>query len=152
MVTTGTEFFVKPALKIAKNLVDTEGIEESSVDLAVEVTKPNQKAKWTRNGRPINPNEERFAGRYMITSEGNIHKLTITNLKLNDAGEFSVTVDDLNDKCKLTVKECEKLPRIDMSKVPKVIKVKAGKDVEIEIPYECKQINLKIIMEKLIYV
>ena len=32
----------------------------------------------------------------------------------------------------------EKLPRIDPSKIPKVIKVKAGKDVELEVPYLCK--------------
>lgn len=34
--------------------------------------------------------------------------------------------------------EGEKLPRIDASKIPKIIKVKAGKDVELEIPYKCK--------------
>lgn len=107
VVTTGTELFVKPALKIAKSLQDTEGIEEDSVTLAIEVTKADQKAKWTRNGRPINPNEERFAGRYIILSEGNVHRLTINNLKLSDAGEFSVVVDELNDKCKLVVKECK---------------------------------------------
>lgn len=32
----------------------------------------------------------------------------------------------------------EKLPRVDLKSIPKVIKVKAGKDVEIEIPYLCK--------------
>jgi hypothetical protein len=113
VVTTGTEFFVKPSLKISKKLQDTEGIEESSVELAVEVTKPNQKAKWTRNGRPINPNEERFAGRYIIISDGLIHKCTINNLKMNDAGEFSVQVEELTDNCKLTVKECKQILHIN---------------------------------------
>lgn len=30
------------------------------------------------------------------------------------------------------------MPRIDPSKIPKIVKVKAGKDVELEIPYKCK--------------
>ncbi len=64
VVTTGTEFFVKPALKFVKELTDTEAIEEDTVELTVEVTKPNQKVKWIRNGRTVNPNEDRFAGRY----------------------------------------------------------------------------------------
>ena len=138
VVTTGTELFVRPALKIAKQLSDMEGIEEDTIELAVEVTKADQKAKWIRNGRNINPNEERFSGRYIIISEGNVHKLTIKNLSLKDAGEFIVNVDELSSKCNLTVKECEKLPRVDLSSIPKVIKVKAGKDADIEIPFICK--------------
>lgn len=145
VVSTGTEFFVKPALKFTKNLADTEGVEEDSIDLVVEVTKPDLKAKWQRNGRPINPNEERFAGRYTIISNGTTHTLSIKNLSLKDAGEFAVAIDDLSDKCNLKVVECEKLPRVDLKQVPKVLKVKAGKDIEIEIPYECKRlINLII--------
>ena len=107
VVTTGTELFVKPALKIVKNLSNTEGIEEDVVDLVLEVTKPDLKAKWTRNGRLINPNEERFAGRYHIISNGTTHTLSIKNLSLKDAGEFAVTVDELSDKCNLVVKECK---------------------------------------------
>ncbi len=106
VVTTGTEFFVKPALKFTKNLTDATGIEEDSIDLVVEVTKPNLKAKWTRNGRLINPNEERFAGRYIIISNDCNHTLTIKNLDLKDAGEFLVNIEELSDKCNLVVKEC----------------------------------------------
>jgi hypothetical protein len=65
VVTTGCEFFVRPALKFVRNLQDLEGTEESSIDLVVEVTKPDQKSKWIRNGRTINPSEERFAGRLL---------------------------------------------------------------------------------------
>lgn len=138
VVTTGTELFVKPALKLVKVLADTEAVEEDTIELVVEVTKSDQKCRWIRNGRNINPNEERFAHRYIIISDGTTHKLTIKNLSLKDAGEFIVHVDDLSSKCNLTVKECEKLPRVDLSSIPKVIKVKAGKDADIEIPYTCK--------------
>lgn len=136
VVTTGTEFFVKPALKSLKNLQDTEAIEEETVELALEVTKPGLRAKWIRNGRTINPNEERFANRYNITSEGCVHKLVIKNVQLKDAGEFVVQVEEISDKCNLTVKECEKLPKVDISQIPKLIKIKAGKDAEIEVPYQ----------------
>jgi hypothetical protein len=55
---------VKPALKFVKRLEEnTVGIEEESIDLVVEVTKPNQRCKWLRNGRVINPSEDKFAGR-----------------------------------------------------------------------------------------
>jgi hypothetical protein len=53
-------------LKFVKELTDTEALEEDTVELTVEVTKPNQKVKWIRNGRTVNPNEDRFAGRYLL--------------------------------------------------------------------------------------
>jgi hypothetical protein len=135
VVTTGTELLVRPALKFTKNLADTEVTEEDTIRLYVEVTKPDQKTKWIRNGRIINPNEERFA-RFTILSDGLTHSLEIKNVSMKDAGEFTVNVDELIDSCHLKVKECEKLPRIDASKVAKYIRVKSGKDVEVEIPYE----------------
>lgn len=107
VVTTGTELFVKPALKIVKNLADVDGIEETTLVLRVEVTKDEQKSKWLRNGRLINPNEERFAGRYIILVEGKAHTLTIKNLNMKDAGEFMVQVEGLSDKCNVTVRECK---------------------------------------------
>ena len=105
--TTSTSLSVKPALKFGKRLEDLEGVEEETVELAVEVTKPNQRCKWTRNGRVLNPNEEQYQGRYNVVSEGCLHKLTIKNLKLKDAAEYSVNVDELLSKCVLTVKECK---------------------------------------------
>jgi hypothetical protein len=51
-------------LKFVKELTDTEALEEDTVELTVEVTKANQKVKWIRNGRTVNTNEDRFAGRY----------------------------------------------------------------------------------------
>ena len=53
-------------MKFVKELADTEALEEDTVELTVEVTKPNQKVKWIRNGRTVNPNEDRFAGRYLF--------------------------------------------------------------------------------------
>lgn len=135
--TTSTAIGVKPALKFVRALEPTtEVIEETDVELIVEVTKPNQRCKWLKNGRIINPNEEKYAGRLNIVSEGCIHRLSIKNVALKDACEIEVHVDELNSKTNFVVKECEKIPRVDLSQVPKVIKVKAGKDIDLEVPYE----------------
>lgn len=74
--------------------------------MVVEVTKPNKLPKWIRSGRNINPNEERFANRYEIISEGCVHKLIIKNLQMKDAGEFVCIIDELSEKANLVVKEC----------------------------------------------
>ena len=136
VVVTFTQLFVKPALKFVKSLADLEGVEESSIDLEVEVTKPDQTCIWIRNGRTINPNESRWGGRYLVLSDGYKHTLSIKNLTLLDAGEFVIELKELSSKCNLKVREVEKVPRIDVEKTPKYIRVKSCKNVEIEVPYE----------------
>ena len=113
VVTTGTEFFVRPALKVVKGLSDLEGVEEDTIELVVEVTKPNKNAKWIRNGRNITPNDERFANRYEVISQGCIHRLVIKNAQLKDTGEFVCNIDELSEKCNLKVKECNKQIKIN---------------------------------------
>jgi hypothetical protein len=61
-ILTGTELVIKPALKFVKSLEDTVAIEEDDLTLTVELTKTDQKVKWSRNGRPVNIND--FGGRY----------------------------------------------------------------------------------------
>lgn len=81
-------------------------MEEDTVELVVETTKPGKQAKWIRNGRNINPNEERFANRYEIVSQGCIHKLIIKNCQMKDAGEFVCNIEELSEKANLVIKEC----------------------------------------------
>ena len=133
--TTTASMGVKAALKFVHPLeASIEGVEETDFELCVEVTKPSIRSKWLRNGRVLNPNEDKYAGRYAVLTDGCFHKLLIKNLNLKDAAEFVVQVgDELTSKTNFSVKECEKLPRIDMSKVPKVIKIKAGKELNIEV-------------------
>ncbi len=115
--------------------------------MSVQLTKCDQKVKWTRNGRvlPIATNEssgdqQRFAGRVFVASNDFTHTLTIKQVQLKDAGEFTVSVEEISSKCNVTVKECEKLPRVDLTQLPKIIKVKAGKEIKIEIPYDSSSI------------
>ncbi len=76
--------------------------------------------------------------RLNTTSSGCTHTLTLKNLSLKDAGEFVAACEEISSRCILTVNECEKLPKVDLSQVQKSLKVKAGKDINIEVPYECK--------------
>ncbi|CAF4753344.1 unnamed protein product, partial [Rotaria magnacalcarata] len=64
------------------------------------------------------------------------YRLTLKSVGLHDAGEISFQCVDVKDSCKLTVKECDKPPRMDTSRIPKSITVKAGRPFEIEIPFE----------------
>lgn len=124
-------------------------MEEDTLNLSVQLTKCDQKVKWTRNGRvlPIATNElsgdqQRFAGRVFVASNDFTHTLTIKQVQLKDAGEFTVSVEEISSKCNVTVKECEKLPRVDLTQLPKIIKVRAGKEIKIEIPYDSFPIPL----------
>lgn len=106
--TTTASMGVKPALKFVHPLeANIEGLEESDFELSVEVTKPNIRSKWLRNGRVFNPNEEKYAGRFTVTTDGCFHKLSIKNLNMKDAAEFVVQVDELTSKTNFTVKECK---------------------------------------------
>ncbi len=130
---------VKPSLKFIKPLEENiEALEETDYEFVVEVSKPNLRSHWVCKGRTINPNEEKYAGRFSITSDGCFHRFAIKNLDMKDANEYTVHVDELSCKTNFTVKESEKVPRVDMSKIPKVLKVKAGKALDLEIPYNCK--------------
>jgi hypothetical protein len=86
----------------------------------------------------LRPKIQHFYLRFQLISNDCIHTLSIKNLNLKDAAEFIVQIEELSSKCNLTIKQCEKLPRIDLDKIPKSIKIKAGKDIDLEIPFECK--------------
>ncbi len=139
MSTTTCLLGVKPTLKFITPLQENiEALEETDHEFVVEVSKPNLRSYWVCKGRTINPNEEKYAGRFSITSEGCYHRFTIKNLDLKDAAEYTVHVDELVCKTNFSVKESEKVPRVDMTKIPKVVKVKAGKALDIEIGYNCE--------------
>ena len=61
--TTKTVLLVKPALEFLKILDDLEGLEESFINLEVEVTLPNQRSEWFRNNIKIIPDELKYNGR-----------------------------------------------------------------------------------------
>ncbi len=59
-VITGTSLFVREAMRITKPLEDLQAIEQSTIELLVVVNKDDQRAKWFRGLRQINPDEKTF--------------------------------------------------------------------------------------------
>jgi len=77
-----------------------------------------------------------FFLRTVILNEGSTYKLKLKNIGLKDAGDISFQCGDLRDSCKITVKECDKPPRIDASRFAKSVIIKAGRPLDLEIPYD----------------
>ncbi len=64
-VVTGTNLFVREAMRITRPLEDTHAVEQSSLEMVVVVNKDDQKPKWFRGLRPINTDEKTFS-RYIL--------------------------------------------------------------------------------------
>lgn len=140
---TSCELSIKENLKIVKNIKGGEVLEETQYELVVEINKLNGKPVWYRNGKMINFNEKQISEKFSTTSQEYTHKLIFKKVDLKDAGEYEVRFDKVIDKCNLTVKECEKVPKVDLSKVPKKLKLKAGRELALEVPYEaCPEPNM----------
>ncbi|CAM4765861.1 unnamed protein product [Rotaria magnacalcarata] len=131
VMTTSCDIEIRPALRIEKGLVDVNTIEEEEVTFNVLLNKPDSRGKWFKDGKMIYPDQNTI-----LTSERTKYRLTLKSVGLHDAGEISFQCVDVKDSCKLTVKECDKPPRMDTSRIPKSITVKAGRPFEIEIPFE----------------
>jgi hypothetical protein len=103
---TGTQLFVREALKFTKELADIEGVEESEFEFVVSLNKEDARLKWFKANRQIIPGEHKFE-KYSIIQSGKEHKLIIKGLELKDAGDFEARIDFVSSKCKFTVKECK---------------------------------------------
>ena len=74
--------------------------EEQSVTLECELSKPDQKVKWYKNGKEIKPDRKRGI---QPKVEGTKHSLTIPKTEKDDTAEYSVKIGGEETKGKLTV-------------------------------------------------
>ena len=81
-------------------LKDVTVPEEQSVTLECELSKPDQKVKWLKNGKEIKPDRKREIHPKV---EGTKHSLTIPKTEKDDTAEYSVKIGDEETKGKLTV-------------------------------------------------
>ena len=81
-------------------LQDTTGEKDETVTMTCETSKPGQKVKWLKNGKPFNFKDK---NRYQITTDGTKHTLTIPKSVTEDTAEFTVQLGDQNTTGKLTV-------------------------------------------------
>ena len=81
-------------------LKDVTVPEEESVTLECELSKPDQKVKWLKNGKEIKPDKKRGV---LPKVEGTKHTLTIPKTLKDDTAEYAVKIGDEETKGKLTV-------------------------------------------------
>ena len=74
--------------------------EEDSVTLECELSKPDQKVKWFKDGKEIKPDRKRGIAPKVESTK---HSLTIPKALTEDMAEYSVKCGDEETKGKLTV-------------------------------------------------
>ena len=82
------------------HLKDVTIPEEESVTLECELSKPDQKVKWLKNGKEIKPDKKRGI---VPKVESTKHSLTIPKALTDDTAEYSVKCGDEETKGKLNV-------------------------------------------------
>ena len=91
---------VETVVTITVPLKDVTVPEEESVTLECELSKPDQKVKWFKNGKEIKPDKKRGI---IPKVEGNKHSLHIPKSLTDDTADYSLKFDDQETKAKLTV-------------------------------------------------
>ena len=89
----------EPVVTFTVPLEDQTVKEKESVTLECEVSKPNQKVVFYKNGQEIKIDKKHFKQ----ISKGTVHKLTVSESVVDDAGEYSAKIGDQTTECKLTV-------------------------------------------------
>jgi hypothetical protein len=67
------------------------------------VNKPDQVALWKKNGDVVTPGAGDWT-RFTVEVDGCVHRLTVRDVKMEDASEYSCHIKDRVSTGKLTVK------------------------------------------------
>lgn len=70
-----------------QKLKNQEGVEEGSVTLRCELSKPGVPVEWRKDAQLL-----KEGGKYQMKQDGRTAELLITNLTLTDLGEYSCFV------------------------------------------------------------
>jgi len=82
-------------------LSDMETIENKTVTFECELSKPDQKVTWLKDGAELSLSDTH----YKITSDEGKYTLTIFNCTLDDTAEYTIKCGDVSSSAKLTVGE-----------------------------------------------
>ena len=85
-------------MKIIKPLENITAKEKQPATFTFEVDKPNLPVTWYVNNTKVEPGVK-----YNVTSEGQVHKLVIENVKPEDASDVRVECKELTSTAKLIV-------------------------------------------------
>ncbi len=74
--------------------------EEESVTLECELSKPDQKVKWLKDGKEVKPDRKKGI---TTKTDGRRHSPTIPKASLEDAAEYTVKCGEQESKSKVDV-------------------------------------------------
>lgn len=96
-------YYTEEPCKVITPLKDVDTVEDDSVTLILEISKPRQ-VTWFKGGAAVS---ERF--KVGVDDKGVRHTLTVDKVLMEDNAEFTAQIDDLRygmvtSKCHVTVK------------------------------------------------
>lgn len=95
---TCVPFVTEEPLEITKHLHNMEVTEGDVVDLVCEVSKVDAKATWKFNDKIIT-----VKGGYDILASGKTHSLRLQDVELQDAGKYTVSIEEKESSADLRV-------------------------------------------------
>ncbi|XP_067685805.1 immunoglobulin superfamily member 22-like [Haliotis asinina] len=98
-LTTDNLPFVEEPLEIVKPLEDQTIDEDQTVKFTCEVSKPNIKSCWYKDGKAVSEKDG-----YRIETINSVHTLILDNVAEEDGGKYSIKVEDKQSEATLTVK------------------------------------------------
>ena len=82
----------------ASPLKDTSVPESETATFTCEISKPDKKVTWYKNGKEIVPDEH-----FEVKVEGTVHTLKVKDIALDDTADYTVKLGEETSKAKLTV-------------------------------------------------
>ena len=86
-------------LTFTSQLHNTDAIAGETVTLSAEMSKPGMEVTWLKNSMPLSLVDDT----YHVVNEDNTYQLIIPNVEMNDGGEYTVKVGELQSTAQLTI-------------------------------------------------
>ncbi|KAK3571997.1 hypothetical protein QTP86_021336 [Hemibagrus guttatus] len=87
-------------IQVVKGLKEMKVHEQETVTMEVELSQPDVEAFWTKDGQKL-----RASPKILMTTRGNKHSLTMSQLKIEDSGMISFQAEGVHTSAKLIVRE-----------------------------------------------
>lgn len=86
-------------MEIIEHLKDIQTKENQELLLTCVVSKPNQRPRWTKNGKDVKKDD-----RYVVKSDGQTHTLTIKDTNMTDHhAKIEISFDKLTSNAQIFV-------------------------------------------------
>lgn len=86
------------AVKFIMPLQETSTVEHQVVTMECQLSRPDQKVTWLKNGQEITPDDT-----HEVSVDGTFHRLTLKDTVTDDEAEYTVTLGDDSTSAKLFV-------------------------------------------------